>query len=449
MTTEGNTDVRDSTLSALKLSCPSAEVLSSSMENPFVVHEVETPPLLRESENEWSDEEQLIPNAFHSSWQPTPLRNNRPFLVVPGDEGLHGSASSSTSSGTGRVPVITKTSVPSVPAKSPSRPKFDRGLSQDELIERIVAVTRERDQLRQQLRMSTTKHGSPRSNGHYRPDDRALVEELQALRWEVRQWSERYFSGTSAKRQSRPALYSSKELFGHLTDNYAAYLKHPQDRPLLIQAYLWSKLQARIFSSYHKGCGYVWAGVKNEEDAEEYHHWRALTTNLLVPEVDGKWSPNFDAGPILKWIGKFASRIRRKLRPWATQSLRSGKEDLKTIVSAAAALDLKFKKQQADYRFVTYTGGKASQQYGYMFYESEMEEIDDEEIDNPGKVELAVAPALERCGNANGYIYDQSFILLKSEVTCKRVLRSRAAAGRLPRSKNRGVATRVRSIFKI
>lgn len=190
------------------------------------------------------------------------------------------------------------------------------------------------------------------------------------------------------------------------------------------------------------------AGVTNEEDAEEYHHWRALTANLLVPEVDGKWSPNFDAGPILKWIGKFASRIRRKLRPWATQSLRVGKEDLKTIVSAAVALDLKFKKQQADYRFVTYTGGKANQQYGYMFYDSEMEDIDDEELEKPGRVELAVAPALERCGNANGYIYDQSFILLKADVS-RRVVRSRTAAGRLPRSKNHGVATRVRSIFRM
>jgi len=166
-------------------------------------------------------------------------------------------------------------------------------------------------------------------------------------------------------------------------------------------------LQGRIFNSHYKGCGYVWAGklgdrklrplndairrgVKNEDDAEEYHHWRALTANLLVPEVDGKWNPNFDAGPILKWIAKFAGRIRRKLRPWATQSLRLGKEDLKTIVSAAVALDLKFKKLQADYRFVTYTGGRANQQYGYMFYDSEMEDVD-EEFDKAGRVELALA----------------------------------------------------------
>jgi hypothetical protein len=257
------TDVRDSTVSALKLSCPSAEVLSPSstpasrMENPFVIHEVD-------SENEeWSDEEHLIPKSLCSPWQPTPTRNNASFLFVPGDEGLPGTGSgsgSSLSSGIARGPVITKPGAPSVPAKSPSRPKFEQGLSRDVLMEQLFAVSRERDQLRQQLRRSTTKHGSPRSNGQYRPEDRTLVEELQALRWQIRQWSECHFRGVAAKRQSRPALYSSKELFGCLTDNYTAYLKHPQDRPLLIEAYIWSKLQNRIFSNSHKGSGYVWAG---------------------------------------------------------------------------------------------------------------------------------------------------------------------------------------------
>jgi hypothetical protein len=111
------------------------------------------------------------------------------------------------------------------------------------------------------------------------------------------------------------------------------------------------------------------------------------------------------------------------------------------------ALDLKFKKQHAEYRFVTYTGGRVSQQYGYMFYDSEMEDIE-EELEKPRRVELALAPALERCGNANGYIYDQSFILMKADVSCRRVVRNRPT-GHSSRSKNRGVATRVRSMFRI
>jgi hypothetical protein len=128
--------------------------------------------------------------------------------------------------------------------------------------------------------------------------------------------------------------------------------------------------------------------------------------------------------------------MRRKLRPWSTHSLRAGKEQLQTIVSAAVALDLKMKRQLADYRFVTFTGGKKDQFWGYGFYESEMEDVydddDDDEYHAVGgygsmasaksrKVELALAPALERCGNANGHVFEQSFMLVKADVSCKRL----------------------------
>jgi len=169
--------------------------------------------------------------------------------------------------------------------------------------------------------------------------------------------------------------------------------------------------------------------VKNEQQAEEYHKWRAMTVNMLVPQIDGKWRPTFDAAPVLKRISRFCSRLRRKLRPWATESLRLGKEQLHDIVSAAVALDLKMKSQRADYRFVTFTGSNASQLYGYSFYESEMEDVDERDYSTK-RVELSVAPALERCGNANGHIFEQSFILVKADVSCKKLGRERAQKSR-------------------
>ncbi|OCK78755.1 hypothetical protein K432DRAFT_417812 [Lepidopterella palustris CBS 459.81] len=481
--TEGSLDVRESTLNALKLWCPSAEVLTTEseiqpMENPFLVHEAETPSVV-DSENEWSDEEELIPKRYRKT-RDARLNNGGRLaeLAVNGDNWGQSSQSSGDNSPNIHTPNI---GTPSVPPKSASRPRFDPGSSQDDLVERFYQVTRERDALRQQLRKSTPNSGRnlqpfdskysqkirsetqpPRSERYHKSEERTMIEELQALRYEIRNWSERYFSGVPKKRQNRPSLYSSKELFGNLTDNYATYLKHPNERPLLVQAYLWSKLQVRIFSNHLNGCGYVWAGklgdrklrpindtlrraVKNEDDAEEYHHWRALTVNLLVPQVDGKWRPKYDTEPVLKWISKFSSRTRRKLRPWATQSLRLGKEELKTIVSAAVALDLKFKRQRADYRFVTFTGGKTSQQYGYPFYDSEMEDVDEED-DKPRRVELSLAPALERCGNANGYVYDQSFILVKADVSCKHVAKS-GRSSRSTRKPKGSVTNRMRSIL--
>jgi hypothetical protein len=123
-------------------------------------------------------------------------------------------------------------------------------------------VTRERDALRKELqRRSMGPDGIPaRASVVYRSDEKTLIEGLQALRHEIRIWSEEYFSGPPPTRSKRPHLHTANQLFGNLTDNPTAYIKHYTDRPLLIQAYLWSKLQERIFNNLKKGCGYVWAG---------------------------------------------------------------------------------------------------------------------------------------------------------------------------------------------
>ena len=437
---------------------------SSAADNPFVA---------ADADGEWSDEEELLPKRprkHNPSHAPPPEINAfpRPSVSSTSDDEMDSRAPSPNRLGGNGSPLI--------PPKSPSRPDIRPGSSQDDLVARFYAVTRERDALRKELqRKSLGPHGDLRASVVYKSDEKALIEDLLGLREEIRIWSEEYFTGPATSRR-RPHIHSAKELFSSLADDYPAYLKHHQDRPLLIQSFLWSRLQQRIFSTLNQGCGYIWAGklgdrklrpvndtlrkgiffprsslpssysrhlsaVKNEEQAEEYHRWRALTVNLLVPQVDGKWNPTNDATPVLKWIRRFCSRLRRRLRPWATQSLRAGKEQLYTIVSAAVALDLKMKRQRADYRFITWTGGRPNQFWGYGFYDSEMEdfESDDEEGYRGGsvistssrrrrRVELSLAPALERCGNANGHVFDQNFILVKADVSCRKLEKSREIA---------------------
>jgi hypothetical protein len=412
---------------------PSASTVSPAMDRPN---------LFADADAEWSDEEELIPRSRRKT-QYVP-----PHVHVT-TTAAQMSSESSAESLPSRTHLRTDGIVsPVVPPKSPSRPDVRAGSSQEDLVQRFYQVTRERDALRKELqRRSAGPHGIPRRDSVvYRSEEKTLVEEMHALRYEIRVWSERYFAGPIKASSKRPYLHRAKELFGSLTDNYSTYLKSPEERPLLVQAYVWSKLQEQVFSNWQKGCGYVWAGklgdrklraindtlrkaVKNDDEADQYHHWRSLTVNLLVPQVDGKWRPTFDAGPVLRRISRFCSRMRRKLRPWSSQSLRAGKEQLHTIVSASVALDLKMKRQRADYRFVTFTGGRQDQFWGYGFYESEMEDVYDDEDGSFGlqatpkgrKVELALAPALERCGNANGHVFDQSFILVKADVTCKRL----------------------------
>ncbi|KAF1851158.1 uncharacterized protein K460DRAFT_351121 [Cucurbitaria berberidis CBS 394.84] len=455
-------DVRDSTLKSLKLTCPSADVIdrepssASTIDSPYM----ENNPFV-DVGDEWSDEEVLLPRSKPKTLYIRPLKITRTPAETSSEE------SNSTAPSPNRLSVDAG---PRVPPKNPSRPDVRIGSSQEDLVQRFYQVTRERDALRKELqRKSMGPHGIPaRDSVVYKSEEKTLIEELHALRYEIRIWSEQYFSGPIRTSSKRPHLHRAKDLFGTLTDNFQTYLKSPEERPLLIQAYVWSKLQQKIFSNWQKGCGYVWAGklgdknlrpindtlrkaVKNEAEAEEYHHWRSNTVNLLVPQVDGKWRPTFDASPVLKRISRLCSRIRHKLRPWSTQSLRVGKEQLHTIVSASVALDLKMKRQRADYRFVMFTGGKKDEFWGYGFYESEMEDVYEDDNDSGGgrfgagivkgrRVELALAPALERCGNANGHVFDQSFILVKADVSCKRLEKQR------PQPKSRGKKSGVKVV---
>jgi len=252
-------DVRDSTLKSLKLTCPSAEGIQ---EPPSPSTSDDSPDMERQAYpfpdmgDEWSDEEVLIPRQRRKPQFIPPL-NFEKITALSGETSSAGSTSTSPSPN--RMGVKAS---PLVPPKSPSRPDASRGNSQDDLIQRFYQVTKERDALRKELqRRSVGVSGMPaRGSMVARSEENALIEELQALRYEIRVWSEEYFSGPLKTSSKRPHLHRASDLFANLTDNYQTYLKHPEERPLLIQAYVWMKLQQKIFNNWNKGSGYVWAG---------------------------------------------------------------------------------------------------------------------------------------------------------------------------------------------
>jgi hypothetical protein len=204
------------------------------------------------ADTEWSDEEALIPRR----------RRRTQYVPPPVKVTARGGETSSEGSSELSPERFSKSGSPLVPPKSPSRPDVRPGSSQEDLVQRFYQVTRERDALRKELqRKSMGPHGIPaRGSVVFKSEEKTLIEELQALRYEIRVWSEEYFSGPTTSRSKRPHFHAAKDLFGGLTDNYAIYLKHPDDRPLLVQAYIWSTLQKKIFNNFQKGSGYVWAG---------------------------------------------------------------------------------------------------------------------------------------------------------------------------------------------
>lgn len=226
-----------------------------------------------DADAEWSDEEVLLPKVRRPVHRSEGVAVGTSVIKGGGDREREQWRSSSCSDipiraghGNGNSTGLQQTpsfnGSPIVPPKSPSRPDVRPGSSQDDLVQRFYAVTKERDALRKELqRRSMGPNGLPaRASVVYHSDEKALIESLFTLRSAIRNWSEEYFSGHLTSRYKRPHIYSAKELFGSLTNNHMAYIKHPEDRPLLVQAYIWSKLQQRIFSTLQSGCGYVWAG---------------------------------------------------------------------------------------------------------------------------------------------------------------------------------------------
>ena len=212
--------------------------------------------------DEWSDEEVLIPRSRRKTQYIPPH-----VKITATSEETSSAESRSASPNLSPAPLNVNNSRPQLPPKSPSRPDVRLGSSQEDLVQRFYQVTKERDALRKELqRKSMGPHGIPAgASVVYKSEEKTLIEELHALRYEIRIWAEEYFSGPISTRSRRPHLHSAKELFGGLTDNYQTYLKNPKDRPLLIQAYIWLRLQQKIFSNWQKGCGYVWAGTLGDK----------------------------------------------------------------------------------------------------------------------------------------------------------------------------------------
>ena len=253
-------DVRNSTLRSLKLTCPSAEGIDRHL--PYASTFTPDAPVMErrginpfgDADGEWSDEEVLIP------------RNRRKTQYIPPHIKITASAETSSEESSSAEPSPNRAALQGgriVPPRMPSRREASTmDASQDDLVQRFHRVTKERDALRRELqRKSMGPNGIPATGSIvFKSEEKTLIEELHAMRHEIRIWTEAYFSGPLSARSKRPHMHRAKELFGCITDNYHVYLKHPEERPLLIQAYVWTRLQQKIFNNWHQGAGYVWAG---------------------------------------------------------------------------------------------------------------------------------------------------------------------------------------------
>jgi hypothetical protein len=303
-------------------------------------------------------------------------------------------------------------------------------------------------------------------------DDKWFAMQWGDLQVKIESLSHQYFLGHLSRpgnsildraKGSRPEKMESQpsKAITRLTNSFARYLKSDQDRPLLIQAFLWCILVNNVFdhAGYHDG-GFYWAGQSRsllyhlrlevkpirprrhkdappytpsdeqrmEKETKDYHKWRAeMAVMMLAREPVTKRIRNI-SGDLVSLIAEVVDELApyvvvSKDRPLAAIEP-DLKDQLRIILTAAIETDAEIARQRARIFCEQWRGGIDSE----PFWGFPVDPDDTETISTPDQtkggiktlmnpvVELIVQPALFREGNQYGEEYDVKRVLSKARV---------------------------------
>lgn len=147
----------------------------------------------------------------------------------------------------------------------------------------------------------------------------------------------------------------------------------------------------------------------------EYHTWRAKTTTLLLPKIKSR--------SVEDRIGGLWRKLSDTLRQFVTEPDSKFDIRLREILVQAVNLDQCMNTQKAV--FTPRSCFQKDMRFGFPFDRQSMESIDtDGDAYDHMDVELVVAPALLKAGNSKGEDYGTESVLVHSQVSCQRILRS-------------------------
>jgi hypothetical protein len=303
-------------------------------------------------------------------------------------------------------------------------------------------------------------------------DDKYFVGQWREIHVNIESLSLQYFLSRSSRpfnsmldrvKGSRPDKSESQPVkaITQLAESYTRYLKSEQDRPIIIQSFIWSTLVNKIFN--HKGCydgGFFWAGQSRallchlsdeikpirprrqkdyapltpsdikrlKEETRTFHKWRAETAiMMLAREPVGKRIRNINSE-----IGALITEIFEAMAPYiltdkdksATVAEFDIKEQLRIIVTKAIETDAEMAKQRA---WIFCEQWRAEMDgdpcWGFRPKSEDTDIVTSPEQSKSGArlpvdpfVEIIVQPALFRKGNQYGEEYEHRHVLCKAKV---------------------------------
>jgi hypothetical protein len=289
------------------------------------------------------------------------------------------------------------------------------------------------------------RQGQPGS--YDKVDDDVLVQNWNHIRFLVRTLTNKYFKPHSTKSPARYINPPHLDPLKYLTPEYKKYSKLRALRPVLIQAYLLSKLL-----SQQSGARLLWAGPNADS-------FRSLSSALQpVPELHGvprairdgvlpateiatfqAWKANtaglvcerVERAEVQKRIDGITSRLGSEVYAFATTGARDPKfqEDLREVVQRVVELDEVISRSRAIVLFQMWywKHDRHSFECG-----PDMESEDGfEEARSGMNVELVVSPGLFKIGNGDGGGYESITRLSKGTVVCSATRERMEQSGRL------------------
>jgi hypothetical protein len=296
------------------------------------------------------------------------------------------------------------------------------------------------------------RQGAPGS--YDKVDDDVLVQNWNHIRFLVRTLTNKYFK--PARSSKSPARYINPPQLDELKDltpEYKKYARLRALRPVLIRAYLLSKLLSSRSSTR-----FLWAsenadsfrglaralqpvpdlqtvpraireGILPATEIATYQAWKANTASLVCERVD--------RSDVATRIDKLTTSLGAEIYPFATAT-GSGRdpkflEDLREIVQRVVELHEIVWRSRAIITFQMWFWDHKGQTYQHSFkFQADMESEDGFEEARSGMVvELIVSPGLFKIGNGDGSGYESITCLSKGTVVCSATRESMEQSGRL------------------
>jgi hypothetical protein len=293
--------------------------------------------------------------------------------------------------------------------------------------------------------------------------DQEILDQVEQLRYAIRDFAFQHFEAELSEERIEAAFQTlrNKNRLRLPTHRLHDYLTSPIRRSLMIRSYVWLVLVENVSGLYY-WCGSrtseamqtmedllrkLTYGIRlqsltfegfmpsliclittdpaddssdpSNEEVQRWNNWRVMTTRLICDAKNGKVK-TFNISHT-RLFADLINAIYIPLRNLTRTPELDLRQHLAIIMRQFLDLDRILSMQVAKYSWENNSQGKTE-----LFMESTMNlEQNEKPRKQAQRVALILAPGLKKYGNAYGADYDQSVQLLKMEVSCQMIRRSR------------------------